>query len=237
MGDVLNEEFFENVQACTKSRKQKRDRSKWKKNVAKRDRYDKRSQKEPRISCTHDDKVCAAKKLTPDDIKIFHDLFWEHKTAVAQRNFLSGYITVGKVKRRRPNQGRSEGHAKSISTKYSIQARHQSFPVCKQTLLSILNIGRTVDYVANKKFNNESISKENRGGARLSKNMILLQNKIEDHIKSFKCRSKHWGRGGAPNRQYLPSDLNIKKMWELFCSENPTDNNNKISSYCLYYKV
>lgn len=239
MNDHVEEEkFSEDVQSTINSRKRKSDKSKWKKNVLKKNRYECMSRKEPSVSCSHNDNVCKATQLTAADIRAFHDHFWKHDTAVSQKNFISAYITVETPKRHRPNQGRSEGHAKSISVNYSVQTGAHPVPVCKQTFLSILNIGRrTVDYVANKKFKNEPISKENRGGARLSENMMLLQNKIEEHIKSFKCRPKHWGRGGAPNRKYLPSDLSIKKMWELFCKENSMDGNNTVSTYFLYYKV
>nr|XP_022908544.1 uncharacterized protein LOC111419891 [Onthophagus taurus] len=238
MSIVETEEFFEDIQSTTNARKRKSDKSKWKKNVLKKNRYELKSKKEPRVSCSHNDKVCKARQLTAADISGFHGYFYKHKTAVSQKNFLSAYIIVEKPKRHRPNQGKSKGHAKSISVKYSIQSGAHQVPVCKKTFLSILQISRrAVDYVANKKFKNEPITKENRGGARLSENIILLQNKIEEHIKSFKCRPKHWGRAGAPNRKYLPSDLSIKKMWELFCKENSLDDNNKVSTYSLYYKV
>ncbi len=41
-----------------------------------------------------------------------------------------------------------------------------------------------------------------------------------DHIQTFTCRASHYGRRGAPGRKYLPSDLSVKRMHELFDQQN-----------------
>ncbi|KAF4103581.1 hypothetical protein G5714_016464 [Onychostoma macrolepis] len=44
--------------------------------------------------------------------------------------------------------------------------------------------------------------------------------------------ASHYGRRGAPGRKYLPSDLNVHKMHELFEAQNHAQ-----TSYSLYYSV
>ncbi len=53
-----------------------------------------------------------------------------------------------------------------------------------------------------------------------------------DHIQTFTCRASHYGRRGAPGRKYLPSDLSVKRMHELFDQQN-----HDLVSYSLYYTV
>lgn len=55
---------------------------------------------------------------------------------------------------------------------------------------------------------------------------------VMDHIQTFTCRASHYGRRGAPGRKYLPSDLSVKKMHDLFKQQN-----HDAVSYSLYYSV
>jgi hypothetical protein len=78
---------------------------------------------------------------------------------------------------------------------------------------------------------------EKRGRARISQQMKDLQVKIISHIQSFKCRESHWSRNDAPNRKYLLSDLNVRKMWMLFNEKNQDTATSPYCTYSLYYKV
>lgn len=73
---------------------------------------------------------------------------------------------------------------------------------------------------------------ENRGGARNVEYNLGRKNTIRDHVKRFTCRASHYARRGAPGRKYLPSDLSVKKMYELFKKQNHDQ-----ISYALYYSV
>ena len=57
---------------------------------------------------------------------------------------------------------------------------------------------------------------ENRGGIRVNEDMVGNKDAICDHIKMFTCRASQYTRRGAPSRKYLPSDLNVRRMHELF---------------------
>ncbi len=73
---------------------------------------------------------------------------------------------------------------------------------------------------------------ERRGGARHSEEHKRRRKLIVEHIQSFTCRASHYGQRGAPGRKYLPSDLNVHRMHELFEAQNHAQ-----TSYSLYYSV
>ena len=52
------------------------------------------------------------------------------------------------------------------------------------------------------------------------------------HVKTFMCRVSHYARRGAPGRKYLPVDLNVNKMHQLFMEQNDAQ-----ISYAFYYGV
>lgn len=69
---------------------------------------------------------------------------------------------------------------------------------------------------------------ERRGGSRRTEQQIEVSESIEAHIRTFKVVESHYGRDKSC-RQYLASDLNIRKMflmWEAARKESnlPTAN-------------
>ena len=73
---------------------------------------------------------------------------------------------------------------------------------------------------------------ELRGGYRKSDQFQPLKHAIRQHIESFTCRASHYARRGAPGRKYLPADLNVRKMHQLFSEQNDQQ-----VTYGLYYSV
>ena len=73
---------------------------------------------------------------------------------------------------------------------------------------------------------------ENRGGARNIARNQTRREAVQNHIQSFTCRASHYARRSAPGRKYLPTDLNVKKMHELFIQQNDEQ-----VTYALYYSV
>ena len=89
-------------------------------------------------------------------------------------------------------------------------------------------VSRVAKYYAQK----TTVRPERRGGARKVEENEEKKRHIQAHIQTFKCRASHYGRRGAPGRKYLPCDMNVKKMHELFKSQSHAD-----VSYSLYYSV
>ena len=73
---------------------------------------------------------------------------------------------------------------------------------------------------------------ENQGGARNIARNQTRREAVQNHIQSFSCRASHYARRSAPGRKYLPTDLNVKKMHELFIQQNDEQ-----VIYALYYSV
>ena len=73
---------------------------------------------------------------------------------------------------------------------------------------------------------------ENRGGDQRSPTNSQKKEAIKRHIESFRCKASHYARRGAPGRKYLPCDMNVKKMHDLFMEQN-----HEQVTYGLYYSV
>lgn len=170
----------------------------------------------------------------------FHDAFWHNKNAISQKSFIMGYIDVKKPQRQRPGQGQTQRSNKKISTFFRVPTEKGTVKVCRRTFLSILNVGRRkVEKAASDKFNFLYAVPETRGGARHNNIVLSRKAKIIAHIKKFKCRSIHYGRKKAPLRKYLPSELNVHKMWKMFCKEELENNDDQGDEcdYFYYHKV
>ncbi|CAG5047484.1 unnamed protein product [Parnassius apollo] len=48
--------------------------------------------------------------------------------------------------------------------------------------------------------------------------------KVKEHIMSFRSVVSHYRRVHAPNRKYLPSDINIRMMYDNHCEKEPEIN-------------
>ncbi|KAG5900557.1 hypothetical protein JTB14_022864 [Gonioctena quinquepunctata] len=106
--------------------------------------------------------------------------------------------------------------------------------VCKTFLLSTLgydnNNDRIIKSVRDSEFSSLTPKRDMRG--KHPKIRKIDRNIIVEHIKSFRPTISHYRREHAPNRLYLPSDISVKKMYELFKVNHP---NFKVS-YELYRK-
>jgi hypothetical protein len=115
-----------------------------KKTENKRKRYDEKASVAPKISCKHSEKFCDAANLTLSDITKFHDLYWANKDSVSQKSFLIGFIDVRTPRRHRPNQRKNEhvSQPKTRTLTYYVLTGKGKVIVCRESFLSILNVGR-----------------------------------------------------------------------------------------------
>lgn len=73
---------------------------------------------------------------------------------------------------------------------------------------------------------------ERRGGARKVDENMEKREAIVQHVSSFMCKASHYARRATPGRKYLPSELSVAKMHQLFQDQDHRD-----ISYSLYYDV
>lgn len=104
--------------------------------------------------------------------------------------------------------------------------------VCKKFFLAILGFelqnDRIIRNVLEKTDSKSLLVKPLKRGHPSEKKIDRQQ--IIDHINSFGPRISHYRREHAPNRKYLPSDINIKLMHQDFSQKYPNIN----ISYELY---
>lgn len=218
----------------SKPRKRKLNRDNWKKT---QEKVRKRLLKDNgfQVICNHrsENSFCKADKLTDEEVKNFHDKYWSLMDAVKERMFIQRYIQVSTISRHRVQEN-AQQRRRSWSTSYNVPTESGIVSVCKETFMSILSVNRRkVEKAAHDILQPDEEMTETRGGARISELKSDMNDKIAGHIKSFKCREKHYGRGNAPGRAYLANHLNVKKMWELFCA---TDEG-KDCKYSTYYRI
>lgn len=113
----------------------------------------------------------------------------------------------------------------------------EQVPVCVKSFLSVASI--TIDRLKGlrnfMKTNKDTKGKENRGGARVKHGDISVTRSILSHISKFKTVESHYGRGKS-QRSYLPSSLNVRKMYLMWKGERAACGG-KICSYQKYYNI
>lgn len=226
----------ESPKESDKPRKRKLDPKNWKKT---KEKVRKRKLKDSgfKIVCNHqsNESFCKADSLSEDAIREFHDKYWSLGDSVKERMFIQRNITISNVSRRRSTDALAEPMRKrDWSTRYKVPTELGFVDVCKESFMGILSAKRrTVEKAAHDIMKKDEDMKETRGGARQpNEEKLILQEEIIGHIKSFKCREKHYGRANAPGRSYLANHLCVKKMWELFCDGNETK-----CKYSTYYRL
>lgn len=183
------------------------------------------------------------------DIRRFHQNFYSTSVKVEQDNFIlqhtrnmipkrkSATIIVSVDKKSKP---------KAVSIKYFIPRLRQlsgsvQISVCKNTFVNTLGISKfRVQKLCKEQLVTGKSPKENRGGDRKSKLFDVKKNSVKTHIESFVPLESHYCRNNS-KRQYLNSDLSIKKMWKLYNAS--VDDNVKVkydyyrSLFCTDYNV
>ena len=92
--------------------------------------------------------------------------------------------------------------------------------VCAPTFQSVLAVKRKrIINIAKYVWEHNNSRPERRGGKRERQGYSELREQIRDHIRSFRCVSSHYGRNKTPHRRYLPSTLNIRRMWKMFLDQ------------------
>lgn len=99
--------------------------------------------------------------------------------------------------------------------------------VCKNFFLTTLGYNKSNDGILNHSLNPQN-DLDKRG--KHTKVPGFDRHLLSEHIESFQPCAPHYRREHAPNRRYLPSEINIKFMHKDFCSKFPE---NKVS-YELY---
>lgn len=171
-------------------------------------------------TCIHTKTVFHCNELKMQDIRRFHQAFYEISDKVRQDEFILRYTTQEAPKRGRavkPNSSR-----KCMSGKYFIRVKASRGPtlaqICQKTFLSILGIGKDrVKGVCKKSFTTGLSPKENRGGDTRSPKYRKIREEVKAFIDKLQPVDSHYCRRKS-TRLYLPTELSISKLWQNYNS-------------------
>lgn len=154
--------------------------------------------------------------------KKFWNLTWrEQKLFIAER-----IICKDPIKRKKTQV--PENYKRKLTMEYSLNVSGKVEPVCKEFFLNTLGFKKDNHSAINMalKLKEDSALNDKRGTnpkKKIDRSLI-----IED-IMSYNPTISHYRREHAPNRRYLPSEITVQNMYDVFC-----ESNGKICSYDVY---
>lgn len=184
------------------------------------------SSHETGLDC-HCQKLKCFESVTPEIRKEIISNFNKIAAYDEQSVYLCGLITCKKVARHRPRKVEDEADFHSYSYKYKVRAIKNNdlceIPVCYKAFLSLHGItAKRVQTLQEglKSTGKAPIDKRGKHENRPNRVPTHVTDSIIEHIKSFKTRSSHYSLVKS-NRRYLPEELNVKKMYNMYKSKFP----------------
>lgn len=160
-------------------------------------------------------------------IQIF-STFYNLSTKNEQDLFLQGQIDAVDVQRRRPGADSPTRAKKTASFKYYVVNGGKRTEVCFKGFLSVYSISeKRVWRIRNLKLIGD-VPFDKRGKGVTYTLSDEVKKIVRNHIKSFPLKESHYC---GKKVYYMSADLSLKKMWKLFCHENPST---KVS-YSFYF--
>lgn len=144
-----------------------------------------------------------------------------------QNSYLCGLISIVPVKNRRPRLDEEFARLRDVVALYKIRYLYENklaeLEVCRDEFIALHGITRRrIEYLLTSLKNTGMPPTDKRG--KHSKRPLKLsddtRNKIKEHISSFKGRGSHYSTKDS-QKNYLPEELNIKKMWEMVKTMHP----------------
>lgn len=168
--------------------------------------------------CGHNSKSYQCSILTMSEIKKFHQAFYRKPTKLVQDTFILKFCSIGEKKRiRNPNSKKN----RTVAISYFVQRENKRVvPVCKSAFLKILNITKhRVEGVMKRFYEKSEMPTEHRGGDHTSQKNADRRQAVIEFVKRIAIMEKHYCRGKSV-REYVSSDLNIAKLWKMYCKDN-----------------
>ena len=176
-------------------------------------------------------------KIPQESRNIIHDKFWEMESTDERRLWMCGNIKVQAKKSAKIPSMVAVYACKNrqVTRSYFLSNDGMSEEVCKTFFLRTL--GYKHDTVITKMFASMTPTKSRPQTDKRGKHTPchalsdVEKSLIDDHIKSFNPTISHYRRAHAPLRLYLPSELNVEKMFKWFKETNPGDRIGKMSYF------
>lgn len=151
------------------------------------------------------------------------------KSTDKQNSYLCGLISIVPVKNRRPRLNEENARLRDAVALYKIRYLHENklteLEVCRDEFMALHGITkRRIEYLITS-LKNTGMPPIDQRGKHSNRPLKLsddTRNKIKEHISSFKGRGSHYSAKDS-QKKYLPEELNIKKMWEMFKMMHPAN--------------
>lgn len=142
-----------------------------------------------------------------------------------QNLYLGGLITVHNVAQRRSRKTNNEGDPHQASYSYRVRCSSMDMPVCQKAFQSLHGItGRRIQTLQSQLINEGKIQKDRRGkhANRPHRLKDSVLEHVHGHIQSLKGRKSHYSLHET-NKLYLPEELSVSKLFEMFKEIYPED--------------
>ncbi|XP_015903193.1 uncharacterized protein [Parasteatoda tepidariorum] len=189
----------------------------------------------------YDDKDCGCSrrcktKITAVERQKCFDKFWKMGDFGKQNAYLSGLVTREAVKQHRPRLNCTNRGPKGVTYQYRVNVGRVSKQVCKKYFLQTYLVSDGRLSRALRKEENEKEPGEDLRGKKPPANKTSEEqlNRVRDHINKFPRYDSHYALN--PKGKYLKSDLNVKKMYNMYV-EQCTFNNTPYVKENIYRSV
>lgn len=139
-----------------------------------------------------------------------------------QNLYLSGLISVLEIQRRRPRKDEDEAKLHTANYAYRVRLVDDiqpiDVPVCASAFIAIHGITRQRVCTIKKSLlttGKAPTDKRGKHNNRPKKLSSALKSKVMEHIRSFRGRKSHYSLHDS-SKMYLPEELNVKKMYDMF---------------------
>lgn len=164
--------------------------------------------------CTQSCNLKCNSYFSHDQRESMHKSFWNLKSYCRQKDYLSTLISS-----QQPLYCRRDGipTRRNVTYQYHLQCDNVRKLVCRKFFLATFDISCKQIYNLMRKLNqNENVSVDGRGRHNKNKTSGETSQYIKMHIESFPALESHYCRKSS-NKKYLAANLNIKKMYNLYC--------------------
>lgn len=176
--------------------------------------------------CHHRGATYRCAELSMQDIRKIHERYYCKPDLQWKQNFILQHVSVKTPKRKCVPENMDR--RRNVSTEFVLPKQRDGITsnvrVCRAAFMSILQETKDrLNRLCQKYLQTGVTPKETRGGDRRTVKYLPKRQSVKEFIKTFRPIQSHYTRGKNLKRQYLPSELNIKKMWSMYSEQHKND--------------
>lgn len=180
-----------------------------------------------------------SQNITQDQRNTIFSSFWNCGSYERQKDFICSWVKEKETKTLHdPQKPSSNRKKRKVAREFYFKIEEKEVRVCKTFFTATLDVSNMYVDHAMKHCSSSGTyaSQENRGrhtpSNKTSEEVLM---KVREHITSFPVMEGHYVRKST-NRKFLPPDLNITKMQELYQEKCRTEGLKPVNNH-LYRKI